>query len=279
MKRALIIALLMLATAWASAAPAEAGLDQLVQGLQTQVNTLNSQLNALQSRLEALNSGLMSRVGALTTQDVALASQIATVSADIARLATASAMSEIASQVSTLTSQVSALQTQNSTLTSKVGSLTAQVNTLQTQLIQVKANPALALGPYIAVDPNPENGLAGPHVIFYGANVHILSGSGQTQDTTGLGNLVIGYNEDSRNPGEIDAHRTGSHNLVAGSQHRFTASGGFVAGFENSVLSDYATVTGGDFNTASGAASSVSGGGQHGQRLLFQRRWRFAQPG
>ena len=140
----------------------------------------------------------------------------------------------------------------------------------------VKANPALALGPYVAVDPNPENGLAGPHVIFYGANVHIESGSGQTVDTTGLGNLVIGYDEDSFNPAVIDANRSGSHNLVVGRQNMFTASAGIVAGQANFISSVFATVTGGQCNAAGGTlfpglvcvtlstdtsdAASVSGG-------------------
>jgi hypothetical protein len=146
--------------------------------------------------------------------------------------------------------QVEALQAQVNTLMGQVNSQQAQVNTLQTQLAQIKANPVLALGPYVAVDPNPENGLAGPHVIFYGANVHIVSGSGQTVDTTGLGNLVVGYDEDSHNTEIIDGNRTGSHNLVIGTQHMFTASAGIVAGQANFISSNFATVTGGQCNAA-----------------------------
>jgi hypothetical protein len=58
------------------------------------------------------------------------------------------------------------------------------------------------------------NGLKGPHVIFTGVNVHILSGAGMTNDgkaPRGLGNLIIGYNE--LVPG-YDNLRTGYHNLV-----------------------------------------------------------------
>jgi hypothetical protein len=95
----------------------------------------------------------------------------------------AGAVSPTEQQVQALQAQVDALAAQVNTLQSQQGqisSLIAQVNTLQTQLAPIKANPVLALGPYVAVDPNPENGLAGPHVIFYGANLHIVSGSGQT---------------------------------------------------------------------------------------------------
>src|SRR5207253_1540014 len=87
-------------------------------------------------------------------------------------------------------------------------------------------------------------------VIFYGANLHIVSGSGQTVDTTGLGNLVIGYDEDSLNAAIIDGNRTGSHNLVVGPQHMFTASAGIVAGAVNFISSDFAAVTGGECNAA-----------------------------
>jgi len=82
-------------------------------------------------------------------------------------------------------------------------------------------------------------------------------------DNTGLGNLVIGYNEDSFGaappippgfaasfPQNIDANRTGSHNLVVGPDNMFTGSGGLVAGAGNMISGKYATVTGGECNMA-----------------------------
>lgn len=56
----------------------------------------------------------------------------------------------------------------------------------------------LALADYLEVVPGAINGLNGPHVVFEGANVHVRSGSGATSDggyATGLGNLIIGYNQ------------------------------------------------------------------------------------
>jgi hypothetical protein len=98
-------------------------------------------------------------------------------------------------------------------------------------LAAVQSNHALLLGPFVNVDPNPEIGVIGPNIIFSGANIHIVSGSGATNDNgspTGLGNLIIGYDEDPQsysdsspgddlplsplNPGD----RGGSHNLVIG---------------------------------------------------------------
>jgi hypothetical protein len=69
--------------------------------------------------------------------------------------------------------------------------------------------------------------VAGPHIIISGANLHLVSGSGATNDgdePLGLGNLIIGYNEGPAeagsplNPGQ----RGGSHNVVIGPYHKFT---------------------------------------------------------
>jgi hypothetical protein len=99
--------------------------------------------------------------------------------------------------------------------------------------------------------------VSGDDLYFTGVNVHVRSGSGSTDGTiNGLGNLIIGYNEDAGD----DATRTGSHNLVVGSEHSWTSFGGFVVGFENFINGPYSSVSGGWFNTASGNWSSVSGG-------------------
>src|SRR5207249_10130664 len=58
-------------------------------------------------------------------------------------------------------------------------------------------------------------------------------GSGMTGDTTNLGNLTIGYNE-PRNTTDT-TNRTGSHTLIIGPEHQFTASGGLLAGYRSTV--------------------------------------------
>ncbi len=71
---------------------------------------------------------------------------------------------------------------------------------LQRQVNLIASNPALQLGPFVSVDPNPENNVIGPNIVFKGANIHIESGSGATDDNgalLSLGNLFIGYNEAS----------------------------------------------------------------------------------
>ncbi len=204
---------------------------------------------------------------------------ITTLNAEVATLQ--GQVTTLQSSNATLTSEVTSLQGSNTTLQSDVTTLaseltilTSQVSALQTALTSVQNNAALELGPYVSVDSGEENGLKGPHLIFSGANVHIESGSGTTVDTTGLGNLVVGYDEDSLAPSAIDSNRTGSHNLVIGPQHEFTASGGVVGGYANFTSANYSSVTGGECNAAGSApypfactetggaadAASVSGG-------------------
>jgi hypothetical protein len=100
-----------------------------------------------------------------------------------------------------------------------------------------------------------------------GVNVHIVSGSGYTDDgingevpgatLTGLGNLIVGYNTASPN---FTQARNGSHNLIVGDANNYTSYGGLVAGDNNAVTGPYATVTGGSRNLSAGFATAISGG-------------------
>ena len=99
---------------------------------------------------------------------------------------------------------------------------------------------------------------SGNDIYIDGANLHIRSGSGETNGAVnGLGNLLVGYNE-QRSSGNI---RTGSHNVIIGEQHNYSSYGGLVTGVTNTLSGVYSSVTGGVGNIASGAYSSVSGGG------------------
>jgi trimeric autotransporter adhesin len=168
-------------------------------------------------------------------------------------------------------------------LEQRVAELEVAVEILSAQLEAIQANPALALGSYVSVSTDTINELIGPHVIITGANVHVRDGSGATFSgntpttgiPTGLGNLIVGYNEDAF--GNIDLgteDRTGSHNLVVGMLHSYTSYGGVVAGYRNTsgdsfasafglnnqATGDFSIVVGGSSNTASGTTSTVSGG-------------------
>jgi hypothetical protein len=95
----------------------------------------------------------------------------------------------------------------------------------------------------------------GNEVYFTGCNVNVRNGAGATATTNGLGNLVVGYNE---NP--FAYPRSGSHTVVVGSTHGYSSYGGVVFGENNRVSAPFATVTGGAVNVSSGPYAAVSGG-------------------
>ena len=129
------------------------------------------------------------------------------------------------------------------------------ITALRSELDIVKANKALELGDYVKVDPNAQNGVKGPNIVFSGANVHVTSGSGSTDDggvaLTGLGNLIVGYNE-----GPSSYMRAGSHNLMLGSYNECTSWGGLVAGYNNEIAAPFATVSGGNGDTSRGRSGA-----------------------
>jgi hypothetical protein len=153
-------------------------------------------------------------------------------------------------------------QDESSGIAARVARLEAQVAALEVAL--GRAQEVLK---FVRVESDSINGLAGPHWIVEGANVHVRSGSGSTDDgcgtnsdcpgLAGLGNLVVGYNEPSLSN---DTRRTGSHTLIVGPYHGYTSYGGFVAGFGNTVSGISTSISGGAANSATGIGSSVCGG-------------------
>ena len=96
------------------------------------------------------------------------------------------------------------------TIEQRVAALEAQVAVLTAQL--QAAQSVLALAPYVRVDPNPMNDVAGPNVVFSGANVHVFNGT----PSIGLGNLIVGDNIAPSSPPLAFADRSGSDNLIVG---------------------------------------------------------------
>jgi hypothetical protein len=93
----------------------------------------------------------------------------------------------------------------------------------------------------------------GSTLLFSGMNLQLESGSGATNgQVNGLGNLIIGYNE---NPGS----QTGSHNLVLGNSQSFTSYGGLLGGQNNTASGPFVAVLG-KGNAATAASSAVTGG-------------------
>jgi hypothetical protein len=114
------------------------------------------------------------------------------------------------------------------------------------------------------------NGAGLPELVITGANLRIVNGLGRTDTTNGVGNLIVGYNEERKEGTNCfpeppillceEVIRTGSHNIVVGVAHNFSRFGGLVIGLGNEISGAFASVSGGQFNTASGFSASVSGG-------------------
>ena len=170
----------------------------------------------------------------------------------------ASAMQE---QINSLQSRVvaleSALDTANTTISSLQAALARLESTvarldntsLESRVAAVEANTVLDLDQMLTFDSSSGT------VRFEGVNVQVINGMGTTATNNGLGNLILGYDE---NDG-MDT-KSGSHNLVVGSNHTYTSYGGIVTGLNNEISAPYASVSGGFGNVASGDSSSVSGG-------------------
>ena len=159
---------------------------------------------------------------------------------------------------------LAAANTTIATLQSDLVTAQGDITINASDIANVQTSPVFGLEGILTVDhATTLDGLAPPHVLFTGANVHVRSGSGTTNDEDGLsgrGNLIVGYNEANTDPTDDTLFRGGSHNLVVGRQHQYTAFGGFIAGQDNVVTGNAASVGGGRDNTASGNQSSVSGG-------------------
>ena len=165
--------------------------------------------------------------------------------------------------------EIETLQAENATLTQQV--LDLQNAGFLTEEIDPVASAAGYLTSYTETDPiasaagystggvdGLENYLSVDEstntVLISGANLKVVSGEGSTDATiNGTGNIIIGYDEDSNND------KSGSHNLVVGTDHTYSSYGGIVVGYNNSITGQYSSVSGGTGNTASGFYTSVSG--------------------
>lgn len=152
--------------------------------------------------------------------------------------------------------------------------LAAKIATLEDQLLA--AADLLALAPYLKLDESGTYDTA----LFSGVNVQVVNGTDDQTALNGLGNLIVGYNNDRTvgssacSDGQYDnsgdcgtggetwtlSHKSGSHNIVAGDENSYSQHSGVVFGSNNLINREYAGVTGGWANFASGYYSSVSGG-------------------
>jgi len=123
-----------------------------------------------------------------------------------------------------------------------------------------------------------------------GVNLQVVNGTNSTEIVNGAGNLIVGYDEANvstrivctlatdlngnalttegacLSAGGLVAVRqkTGSHNLVMGSQNSYSSVGGIVAGSGNFISAPFASNLGGTGNIATGRfAVNLAGQGNH----------------
>ncbi len=121
----------------------------------------------------------------------------------------------------------------------------------------------------------------GNTILYEGVNLQVVNGLGATNgnpdnpdetelentSVNGLGNLIVGYNEDSLEPDHSD--KTGSHNVVIGHGHIYTSFGGIVTGLNNTIKGQYSSIGGGTQNIAEGISSHISGGSKNSAVGLY----------
>lgn len=92
-------------------------------------------------------------------------------------------------------------------------------------------------------------------VLFKGVNVQVVNGTGIETKLNGLGNLIIGYADNT-----LGGLRTGSHNLITGDNGAWTSYGGLLGGDFNQIDGPFDSIPGGRSSTATGFDSTVAGG-------------------
>jgi hypothetical protein len=92
-------------------------------------------------------------------------------------------------------------------------------------------------------------------VLFKGVNVQVVNGTGIETKVNGLGNLIVGYADNTGG-----GPRTGSHNLITGDNGAWTSYGGLLAGDFNQIHGPFDSIPGGRSSTATGFDSTVAGG-------------------
>ncbi len=229
-----------------------------LSALRTYVTSLIAQIEQSKLKIAQMEAALNNEVSARQAADTILRNNINGIAGGGVTQAAVDAA--IAAEAATRAAADAALEGQIANEAAARQALADTVAALGDSVAPLASLAPLApLATYVRVETAAINGLAGPHVIFSGANVHIQNGNGSGDSFTanGRGNLIVGFNEPS---GHASAERGGSHNVVIGASHRYNFGTGLVAGYFNRLGGLSASVTGGGANEASGMYSSVAAG-------------------
>ncbi len=221
------------------------------QAMEEEINAQRAELSAHAQALASLESQLW----ALDTASEDTTAVLAVLSAEQDRQAAdiealAQGQQTLGDLVGGHTVDIAVNQEGLSSVQSQVDGAEIALSDLELRMDTAEETTASAeeLFTYLSVDSSDHS------LTFTGANLYVQSGAGSTADaTSGLGNLVIGYDEGS-------GDKSGAHNLVVGEGHSYSSYGGLLSGLDNSVSAAYAAAIGGEYNHASGAQSVVLGG-------------------
>lgn len=234
--------------------------------VETAVNDNDARITVTEDATATNASAISANTASIGTNATDIGSNATNISSNAATAATAQATADsAAASAAALQLQVNALQATVNGLVTDLAAANAAIATLQ-------ANSVLALDGKLLLTGNTAR--------FNGVDVQVVNGTGSESSLNGLGNLIVGYNG-FRTSGSASCsigtyvdqttcqanggtwalnHKTGSHNLIVGSDHNYSSYHGLLAGFRNTVSAPRGSVTGGIDNTASGEFSSVSGG-------------------
>ena len=191
--------------------------------------------------------------------------------------ATAISVNDNNTQIALLLTQMASLQSSIEAANTEIANLKIENAELRNDVETLQVAEVTDLANYLRIDTDRQGN---PVAIFSGINLHVNNGLGDTESKNGLGNLVVGYDEEADSTAEMCAdsqfidqtdcesndevwsaiHKSGSHVLVVGAQHNYSRFGGLVAGFRNNITGRFSSVSGGGINTAAGNFSSISGG-------------------
>ena len=189
----------------------------------------------------------------------------------------ATAVTDNQTQITDLIAQITALTAMVNTNSETIAANVVTITLLEAENASLQADSVAGLAAVLTVGTDNQGNTA---AIFSGVNLHLNNASGETGLINGLGNLVVGYDEQTANSTEtcslgtdLDqttcenngaiwsiSHKSGSHNIIVGTRHNYSRTGGAVFGINNNISGDYSSVLGGAINTAGGFVSSINGG-------------------
>ena len=159
-----------------------------------------------------------------------------------------------AADVAALDARIDALESDNAALRTAAADATEAIAEAEARIGELESSSGSTaaisrLSEVLSVD-------SGGDLFLDGVNLSIRSGGGATDAApNGKGNLILGYSESYGTES-----RTGSHTLIVGPYHSWTAAWGIVAGAQNGLYADGGALIGGFGNTVTHENAVDAGG-------------------